>query len=288
MPGTGFFTTGSPGIVAPESIGPLIIEPLSQQSVALRVSNVVPCSTKDYRFPKIVSRPLAHWVAEGQPLTEEDPSVDEEICTPKKLTALVKISREMASDSISPGAAAIVGQAVVEQIQRQIDQAYFGSNVADPNQPAGLEDLQGHQNIDIEGPFLDFAWAVKAESLLNQVGATATAFVANASTIEVLATLREFQETTTVKSNEFLLSPDPTQATKYAVNGTPLFWVPDDVIEPGTVGRCAVRVRTRKPLSCNALTSSWSRARGRISPTTVWRCARCCATGSRGRTRLPS
>ena len=109
--------------------------------------------------------------------------MDEEICVPpKKLTALVKISREMASDSISPGAAAIVGQAVVEQIQRQIDQAYFGSNVADPNQPAGLEDLQGHQNIDIEGPFLDFAWAVKAESLLNQVGATATAFVANAST----------------------------------------------------------------------------------------------------------
>ena len=51
----------------------------------------------------------------------------------------------------------------------------------------------------------------------------------------MLATLREFQETTTVKSNEFLLSPDPTQATKYAVNGTPLFWVPDDVIEPGTV-----------------------------------------------------
>ena len=83
MAGTGFFEGTSPGIVAPESIGPLILEPLQASSVALRVSNLVTCGTKDYRFPILEANPLAHWVGEGDPLTEEDPTVGELVVTPR-------------------------------------------------------------------------------------------------------------------------------------------------------------------------------------------------------------
>jgi HK97 family phage major capsid protein len=181
-----------------------------------------------------------HWVAEGQPLTEEDPGISELVVTPKKLTALVSISREMASDAINPGAAAIVGQGVVTQIQRQIDSSYFGSNVGHPNQPAGLEDLVGYQSVTIGGQFEDLTWAVQAETLLNQVGAIATAFVASANTVSILARLKEFQPTATVISNETLLQADPTQRTKYQINGTPLYWTLESVIPDGTIwARCA-------------------------------------------------
>ncbi len=201
----------------------------------MRVSNLVTCATKDYRFPILTANPLAHWVAEGDPLTEEDPSVDELVVTPKKLTALVKISREMAADSINAGAAAIVGQGVVTQIQRQLDTAYFGSYAGNPNQPKGLEDLVGYQNVYVDGLFENLDWAIEAETLLNQVGATATAFVASATTVSTLARLKEFQPTTDVISNETLLQADPTQRTKYLINGTPLYWVLEGVIEDGVI-----------------------------------------------------
>lgn len=232
---TGFFSAANPGVIAPESIGPLILEPLQKTSVAMQVSSVVQSASKDYRFPILESNPLCHWVAEGGQLTPEDPGTDELVVTPKKLTALVKISREMANDSINPGAAALVGASVVSQIQRQLDQAYFGSNVGKPNQPAGLDDLVGYQTVTIGGQFRDLDWSVEAESLLNQVGATATAFVASATTVAILARLKGFQETDTVVSNINMLQADPTQRTKYQVNGTPLHWVPDGVIADGDI-----------------------------------------------------
>ncbi len=141
----------------------------------------------------------------------------------------------MAADSINPGAATIVGQSVTTQIQRQLDSAYFGSNAGKPDQPAGLEDLVGFQQVNLGGPFENLDWAIESETLLNQVGATATAFVASATTVSTLAQLKEFQQTATVISNETLLQADPTSKTKYQVNGTPLYWTLEGVIPDGQI-----------------------------------------------------
>ena len=226
-----------------------------------------------------------HWVSEGSPLTEEDPGIDELVITPSKLTALVKISREMAADSVNPGAAAIVGQGVVTQIQRQLDTAYFGSNAENPNQPKGLVDLVGYQNVYIDGEFENLDWAIEAETLLNQVGATATAFVASASTVSILARLKEFQPTLDVISNETLLQADPTQRTKYTVNGTPLFWVLDGVIPDGLIWALCADGPNPKAFVVQRQDVELITSPGRISVTTAWHCERCCGTDSRGHTR---
>lgn len=88
---TGFFSAANPGVIAPESIGPLILEPLQKTSVAMQVSSVVQSASKDYRFPILESNPLCHWVAEGGQLTPEDPGTDELVVTPKKLLSLIHI-----------------------------------------------------------------------------------------------------------------------------------------------------------------------------------------------------
>jgi HK97 family phage major capsid protein len=70
--------------------------------------------------------------------------------------------------------------------------------------------------------------------LLNRVGAIATAYVASATTCQILGSLKEFAGTSAT-SNRTLLQADPTSKTKYQVDGTPLYWVPEGVIDDGTI-----------------------------------------------------
>jgi hypothetical protein len=55
-----------------------------------------------------------------------------------------------------------------------------------------------------QGVYQNLDSAVEAETLLNQVGSTATAFVASANVVSALARIKEFQPITTVVSNETL------------------------------------------------------------------------------------
>lgn len=231
---TFFDSIAGSGLLAPEQIGPLITEPLEKASTALQISTVLTTSSREYRFPKVTGRPTASWVAESGAIPESIPEVDEVVAVGRKLGVITPITNEMRKDSIGGGALDQVSHDVISQLQRQIDIGYFGSAGGNPNRAPGLLDLTGYQTISV-GAFVDFGWAIRAESLLNQVGATATAFVANASTVETLALLRRFQDTATVKSNEFLLASDPTQRTKWAVNGTPIWAVPDDTIADGVI-----------------------------------------------------
>lgn len=54
----------------------------------------------------------------------------------------------------------------------------------------------------------------------------------NANTLEALATIKRFEPTSTIVSNEALLQVgDPTSKTKFQANGTPMFWLPP--VNPG-------------------------------------------------------
>src|SRR5262249_30586416 len=66
--------------------------------------------------------PAAGWVAEGADITRTDPDVDELVVTPRKCAALVKIWSELGADS-SPAAAQVVGDGLVRDLARKVDQA---------------------------------------------------------------------------------------------------------------------------------------------------------------------
>ncbi|MBO0879047.1 MAG: phage major capsid protein [Mycobacterium sp.] len=68
-------TINSSGILAPEEVGPRIIQPLRLPSVALRVSTVIETMRPSLRFPVVDSDAAAIWVAEGAKIDESDPGL---------------------------------------------------------------------------------------------------------------------------------------------------------------------------------------------------------------------
>jgi Phage capsid family len=244
-----FLTTGATGLLLPQQVTELIVTPLRQTSVFTQVSTWVGAESPYFRFPIVSDDVTCSWTAEGTWLDESIPTISELVATPSKLTCLVPISRELAMDS-NPAAAAVAGDSVVRAAARALDTAAFGTNSGNPSvQPAGLLDLDGIQTLSW-GTFENMDWAIEAETLLNQVGSTATAYVMSANTLQWLAELKRFGQTEFIESNETLLpavnvantpptnEPSdalPRQVPRYFINGTPAFWTLEGVIPDGVI-----------------------------------------------------
>ncbi|ANZ27230.1 capsid protein [Rhodococcus sp. WB1] len=208
----------------PDTIGELMVQPVTAASVAMQVAAVVTTGTHTYRVPIVTEDPTAAWTAEGAEISPSDATLAELTVTPRKVAGLTIISRELANDS-SPQAQEIVGQGLARDIAKQIDAAFFGTNVTNAgppvvrndNQPTGLLDLTGYQSVDTAASITNTDPFAEALSKAEQVGATITAFVAHPTTVLTLAKVKK-----ATGSNEPLLGNDPTAPTKRTVLGVPL------------------------------------------------------------------
>lgn len=220
-----FLSDAAAGILKPEDVGDLIIQPIQQASVAMQVATQVTTASPTFRIPIVDEDASSAWVPEGTDITPSDPGTDEEIVVPLKVAALVKISNELAEDS-SPAAAEVVRGSLARSVARTIDKAFFGNTTA--NGPSGLLSVNGVSTVDAGSAFADFDWATSAKTKLRKVGSVATSFVANADTVEVLETIKSF--TGTITSNEPLLAASDGNITDAApgnVLGVPLIAVAD-------------------------------------------------------------
>ncbi|MGA4690704.1 phage major capsid protein [Rhodococcus sp. AB351] len=214
--------------ILPDTIGALITQPVTAASVAMEIATVVPTASHRYRVPIVTDDPTAAWTAEGAEISPSDATLDELIVTPSKVAGLSIISRELANDS-SPHAQEIVGTGLARDIAKQIDAAFFGTNVTDDgppvvrndDQPLGLLDLTACQSVDTGGTITNTDPFAEALSKAEQVGATITAFVANPTTVLTMAKVKK-----ATGSNEPLLGNDPTAPTKRTVLGVPLYSSP--------------------------------------------------------------
>lgn len=222
-------SSSAAGILRPDQVGPLIIEPLKTASVAMSISTNVSTLAPTFRLPVVVTDAAGGWYAEGSDLDLTDADITEITVTPKKCAVLSKISNELASDS-SPAATQVVGEGMARDIARRIDTAFFGNTIA--NGPSGLLSLSGVQHVD-GGSLTDLDPFAEAISLAENVGSTITAFCASAATVLKLSQLKAFSGAT--ESNQPLLQPDPTQATRRSVLGVPLHSLPAGVIADDVV-----------------------------------------------------
>jgi HK97 family phage major capsid protein len=229
-------TLSSSGILAPEEVGPLIIQPLRLRSVALRVSTVIETLRPSLRFPVVDSDAAATWVAEGDDITPTDPTLGETTVTPSAVKALVKISNELIADSAENAqAAGVVGDGLVRQFARTIDKAFFTSTTS--LGPNGLESI-GYQTVNVGGYYTDFDPFLHAISLVERVGSVVTSFSASFQTVLELGLLKRFEPTSSVVSNEPLLSQTPGDVANPVVRnifGVPLYSAPEGTIEDGVV-----------------------------------------------------
>jgi HK97 family phage major capsid protein len=184
-----FLSDVAAGILRPEEVGPLIIQPVKQRSVALQVCTTIDTDSPVFRFPTVETDVTATWVPEGQVITETDPEVSEELVTPLKVAALTKISSELAEDS-SPEAANLVQDSMARSIARAVDRAFFANTTA--NGPNGLLSLTGVQTVAAGSAFANFDWAVTAKALMRRVGSEPTSYVASADTVAALSSIKAF------------------------------------------------------------------------------------------------
>ncbi|OBB76809.1 phage major capsid protein [Mycobacterium sp. 852014-52144_SCH5372336] len=219
------------GILKPEEVHDLIVQPTQEASVAMQTATVIPTSTREFRFPVITDDVAAGWYDEGEDINLTDPEVDAVVAVPKALKSLTKVSRELAEDS-SPEATALVGQSVARDIARKVDQAWFAASTA--KGPAGLRSLIGTAGAVVGGNYANSDPFAEAISAIEQTGSTPTAFVGSAGTVLSLSKLKKATD-----SNEPLLSPNlatgATQRIERQMLGVRLWTVPDTVLDEDEV-----------------------------------------------------
>ncbi|POH67628.1 phage major capsid protein [Cryobacterium zongtaii] len=207
--------------------GPLIVQPVERESLALRLTTVVHTGGGTFRFPRITTDPSAAWIAENAEITVSEATADEVPVIPKKVAGLSIISNELANDT-SPEAAGVIGDGLARDIARRVDQAFFGTAPANTNvQPGGLEYLGTTvENIDAD-PSAGIAAYIDALAAAEALGVTLSAFVTDPTTARALAKL-----TTGTGSNLPLFGVGATNGIERNVLGVPLHVSP--YVLPGT------------------------------------------------------
>ncbi|QEN15931.1 phage major capsid protein [Mycolicibacterium sp. ELW1] len=224
-------SSSAAGIIRPEDIGPLVVEPLQAESTAFQVSRRVTTLSPSFRIPRITADTTSEWLNEAESITPSDATVDELDVIPKALKVLSKLSNELVADS-TPEASEVVGESMARDLARAIDKAFFANTTV--KGPSGLLSLSNIQTVDAGAAFADLDPFEEAASKLEAVGSKVTAWCASASTCLQLAQLKEFTGTGST-SNVPLLSSDPTQPTRRQILGAGLWPLPDGVITDGTV-----------------------------------------------------
>lgn len=203
------------GILAPELIGQLVVQPVAAASAAFTGATVITAAATNssYRIPIVTADPAAAWVPEGGEITADDAAVDELDVHYYKVAALSVVSRELVDDS-DPAAQTLVGQALARDLARKIDAAWFAA--ATTNGPAGLAST-GHQSVDTGPTYTNLDAFAEALSKSETVGANITGWYAPPATVLALSKLKDQTD-----SNRPLLGTDPTQPTARIIHGRPL------------------------------------------------------------------
>lgn len=109
-------TTTAAGILAPEEVGPSVVQPLRLRSAALRTATVIETVHPSMRFPIVVSDAAAELVEESAFIPETDADVTELNIVPVAFKALPTVSNELVADSATNAqAAAMIGDGLVRQ-----------------------------------------------------------------------------------------------------------------------------------------------------------------------------
>ncbi|MCT1352234.1 phage major capsid protein [Gordonia sp. p3-SID1431] len=214
-------TTSTHGpILSPEQISTLIIKPLVANSVAGQALTEISTGSHDYRFPIVAADPSASWVAEGGEIPVTDSDVDEVIVTPRKLAGLSVITSELANDS-NPAAQKTVGDGLVRDLTRKLDQALFASSPITNGPAVTLGQLSGISTISAGSAFGSVDPFSDAQFAAADAHATIDTWVTSPTTAAALAKVKK-----ATGSNEPLLGNDVTVAGRRAILGAPLLASP--------------------------------------------------------------
>ncbi|MBE7193335.1 MAG: phage major capsid protein [Gordonia polyisoprenivorans] len=200
--------------LAPAEISELIVEPAFAQATAASAATVIPFTTNELRVP-VVTDGSAAWVAEGNEIPVDEPTLAEVVVTPKKLAVVVALTNELVADA-NGDITKIVGDSVTRAIARKLDAAFWAATTP-PNGLKAIGSVTGvlTGTVAADPPNLDAFTDAVAD--LAARGHTATAIAVSPNTFRKLAKMKS-----ATGSNHALLQPDATAPTPLQIAGLPV------------------------------------------------------------------
>lgn len=83
-------------MLLPETIARLLVLPTLAASIAAQAATTVTIGTKTFRVPRVLTDPIAAWVAEGAEIAPPDAVLDGVVVTPAKVAGLTILSSQRA------------------------------------------------------------------------------------------------------------------------------------------------------------------------------------------------
>jgi HK97 family phage major capsid protein len=133
------------GFTVPDPLAAEFIDNLRSQSVVMQAGAMtVPMASETLAIARAIGDPAVAWRNENAAVAETDPTYDRVTFTARTLAGGVKMSRELAQDSINIGA--MVQQQLAAEMARKLDlAALFGSGTAP--EPRGIANTVGINSV---------------------------------------------------------------------------------------------------------------------------------------------
>jgi len=231
-----------------EDVARILVQPLEEASQFLAAGPRIFDTTGPFRLPKLgklvddegdPAEP--DWIGESELISERDVDFGEVELLPstmKSVKSIVRFSNELARSSVVALDAAI-RQRLVTDVAAKLDAQAFSASGNGTTTPKGLFAWGSTQNVAVGG-------ALTFDKLIDAWGKALSANV-DVNALRWVMKPREFialrkVKTLTSGSNEYVLTPDPTQDGVFRLFGSPVIVtgrVPDLTGTPDT-GRAAL------------------------------------------------
>ena len=140
-------TDSAGGFTVPVFLSLDFIDLLRKKSTALRAGiRTIPLETDETVMAKLLTDPTAAWKAENAAITASDPTFGAVTFKPKTLISQVKLSRELAEDSINLDS--ILQNSFAQKLAEEIDRVvYIGTGTGE--EPKGILNTTGVGSVDM-------------------------------------------------------------------------------------------------------------------------------------------
>lgn len=140
-------TDSAGGYTVPTPLALRFIDRMREKSVAIRAGAMtVPMTSQTLAIARQVSDPTVAWRAENASIAEGDPTFDSVIFTAKTLAGGIKLSRELAEDSINVGA--MIENSFAQAMALKLDYAaIWGDGTS--NSPTGVTNTSGINTVSM-------------------------------------------------------------------------------------------------------------------------------------------
>jgi HK97 family phage major capsid protein len=140
-------TDSAGGYTVPTMLAAEFIDKLRAKTVVFQAgARTVPMTSDNLAIARVTGDPTVAWTAENAEISASDPTFDAVTLAPKKLAALVKVSRELLEDSANISAA--LEAAFIGAMSVEMDRALlFGSGSS--SQPTGLFNISGINSVSM-------------------------------------------------------------------------------------------------------------------------------------------